>query len=267
MAFASKVGGSDCFRLKTLNGKYTCGRNYSSSLASSSWVSQKIVINISRGEKMKIATVIQTIQNKYMANISIIKAYWPRRKAREEIHSKLRDYCVEIMRTNPGYISQILIDRPSITHLPRFMRMYMCLDSIKQGFLAGYRPIIGVNGCHLKGDHGQQFLVAVERDPNNNYFPIAVVAVEIETRDSWSWFINLLLDNIGHVNREKWDLMQIFQEIIPALKHRLYLRHLYVNCKKACGGVTVLRDLILSIAKAIYVEKWKRRMTQLMHIN
>ncbi|RYR60867.1 hypothetical protein Ahy_A04g017941 [Arachis hypogaea] len=25
MAFASKVGGSDCFRLKTLNGKHTCG--------------------------------------------------------------------------------------------------------------------------------------------------------------------------------------------------------------------------------------------------
>ncbi|RYR33541.1 hypothetical protein Ahy_A10g048152 [Arachis hypogaea] len=34
--FASKVGGSDCFRLKTLNGKHTCGRNYSGRLASSS---------------------------------------------------------------------------------------------------------------------------------------------------------------------------------------------------------------------------------------
>ncbi|RYR40385.1 hypothetical protein Ahy_A09g046139 [Arachis hypogaea] len=50
MAFASKVGGSDCFRLKTLNGKHTCGQDYSGRLASSSWVSQKI------GEEMKIAT-------------------------------------------------------------------------------------------------------------------------------------------------------------------------------------------------------------------
>ncbi|RYR40144.1 hypothetical protein Ahy_A09g045827 [Arachis hypogaea] len=56
---------------------------------------------------MKIATVIQTIQDKYMANISVTKAYWARRKAREEIHGrailqygKLRDYCAEIMRTN-----------------------------------------------------------------------------------------------------------------------------------------------------------------------
>ncbi|RYR78720.1 hypothetical protein Ahy_A01g003574 isoform D [Arachis hypogaea] len=188
MAFASKVGGSDCFRLKILNGKHTCGRDYSGRLASSSWVSQKIITNISRGE-MKIATVIQTIQDKYMANISVTKAYWARRKARKEVHDrdilqygKLRDYCTEIMRTNPGSTTQILVDRPSITHQPRFMRMYMCLNSVKQGFLAGCRPIIGVDGCHLKGDHGQQLLVAVGRDPNDNYFPIAVAAVEAETR-------------------------------------------------------------------------------------
>ncbi|RYR01416.1 hypothetical protein Ahy_B06g080278 [Arachis hypogaea] len=88
MAFASKVGGSDCFRLKTLNGKDTCRRDYSDRLASSSWVSQKIVTNISKGEEMKIATVIQSIQDKYMANISVTKTYWARRKTREEVHGR-----------------------------------------------------------------------------------------------------------------------------------------------------------------------------------
>ncbi|XP_072060158.1 uncharacterized protein [Arachis hypogaea] len=234
---------------KTLNGKHTCGQNYSGMLTSSSWVSQKIVINISRREEMKIATVIQTIQDKSMANISVTKAYWARRKARKEVHGraimqygKLRDYCTEIMRTNPEFTTQILVDMPSITHQPKFMRMYMCLDS---------------------GDHGQQLLVAVGRDPNDNYFLIAVAAVEAETRDSWGWFINLLLNDIGHVSRRKWvfmfdqqkGLMQVFQEMIPALEHRLCLRHLYANCKKVYGGGTVLRDLILSIVKATYVKE------------
>ncbi|RYR65053.1 uncharacterized protein LOC107633832 [Arachis ipaensis] len=86
ICFASKVGDSDCFRIKTLNGKHTYGRNYSGRLASSSWISKKIANNISRGEEMKLATVIQTIQDKYMANISVGKAYWVRRKAREEVH-------------------------------------------------------------------------------------------------------------------------------------------------------------------------------------
>ncbi|XP_025616463.1 uncharacterized protein [Arachis hypogaea] len=217
-----------------------------------------------------------------MANISVTKAYWARRKAREEVHGRailqygmLRDYCAEIIRTNLRSTTQILVDRPSITHQPRFMRMYMCLNPVKQGFLAGCRPIIAVDGCHLKGDHGQQLLVAVGRDPNDNYFSIAVAAVEAETRDSWGWFINLLLDDIGDVSKRKWvfmsdqqkGLMQVIQEMMPALEHRLCLRHLYANCKKAYGGGTVLRDLILSIAKATYVEEWERRMTQLMNIN
>ncbi|RYR39463.1 hypothetical protein Ahy_A09g045015 [Arachis hypogaea] len=61
VCFASKVRGFDCFKIKTLNGKHTCGRNYSGRLASSSWISKKIANNISRGEEMKLATVIQTI--------------------------------------------------------------------------------------------------------------------------------------------------------------------------------------------------------------
>ncbi|CAB4309835.1 unnamed protein product [Prunus armeniaca] len=35
---------------------------------------------------------------------------------------------------------------------PLFERLYVCLDACKKDFLAGCRPIIGVDGCHLK-DH------------------------------------------------------------------------------------------------------------------
>ncbi|KAI5327895.1 hypothetical protein L3X38_027291 [Prunus dulcis] len=35
---------------------------------------------------------------------------------------------------------------------PLFQRIYVCLDACKKGFLAGYKPIIGVDGCNLK-DH------------------------------------------------------------------------------------------------------------------
>ncbi|RYR52774.1 hypothetical protein Ahy_A06g027650 [Arachis hypogaea] len=72
--FASKVGGSDYFRIKTLHEKHTCGRNYNGRLASSNWISNKIANNISQEEEMKLAIVIQTIQNKYMANISVDNA-------------------------------------------------------------------------------------------------------------------------------------------------------------------------------------------------
>ena len=36
-------------------------------------------------------------------------------------------------------------------------------------------------------------MVVVVNDPNEEYFPLAVAVVESETKDSWTWFINLLL--------------------------------------------------------------------------
>ncbi|KAL4327849.1 hypothetical protein AHAS_Ahas13G0141200 [Arachis hypogaea] len=146
-----------------------------------------------------------------MANISVWKAYWARRKAREVVHGKavqqygrIRDYCAKVFRANPGSTLKLKLDRPCPTIQPRFVRMYMYLDAVKKGFLAACRPIIGFDGCHLKSDHGQQLLVAVGRDPNDNYFPLAVTAVEAETKDSWAWFLELLLQDIGDFTNKKW---------------------------------------------------------------
>ena len=40
-------------------------------------------------------------------------------------------------------------------------------------------------------------MVAIARDLNEEYFPLAVAVVEAETKDSCIWFINLLLTDIG----------------------------------------------------------------------
>lgn len=61
------------------------------------------------------------------------------------------------------------------------------------------RPIISVNRCHLKGQFRGQFLYAIGNDRNDDMFPIAYAVVEAETRDSWTWFMRLLLDDIGSV--------------------------------------------------------------------
>ncbi|KAL4330834.1 hypothetical protein AHAS_Ahas13G0439700 [Arachis hypogaea] len=79
--------------------------------------------------------------------------------------------------------------------------MYTYLDLVKQGLLTVCRLIIVVDGCHLKGDHGQQLLIVVGRDPNNNYCPIAVAIMEAETKDSWEWFLDSLMDNISKSKR------------------------------------------------------------------
>ena len=40
-------------------------------------------------------------------------------------------------------------------------------------------------------------MCVVGRVPNDEYFPFANAVVEAETKDSWTWFLNLLFANIG----------------------------------------------------------------------
>ena len=83
------------------------------------------------------------------------------------------------------------------TGLPYFERIYICLEGCKKGFLAGCRPIIGLDACYLKTKTSGQLMCAMGRDPNDEYFPFAYAVVEAETKDTWTQFLNLLLADIG----------------------------------------------------------------------
>ena len=85
-----------------------------------------------------------------------------------------------------------------------FERIYVCLDACKRGFLAGCRPLIGIDGRHLKGTIERQLPVVVGKDENDNIISIAYFIVEIENKSSWTWFLQYQLDDIGHVDENGW---------------------------------------------------------------
>ena len=82
-----------------------------------------------------------------------------------------------------------------------FERLYICLEGCKKGFLAGCRPLIDLDVCHLKNKLGGQLITAVRRNPNEKYFSLAYAMVKAKTKDSWTLFINLLLADIGQNRR------------------------------------------------------------------
>ena len=65
-----------------------------------------------------------------------------------------------------------------------FEKLYICLEGCKKGFLAGCKPIIGLDACHLKTKSGGQLITIVTRDPNEECSLLAYAVVEVETRDS-----------------------------------------------------------------------------------
>ncbi|KAK2456219.1 hypothetical protein QL285_003603 [Trifolium repens] len=107
------------------------------------------------------------------------------------------------------------------------------------------------------------------RDANDQYFPLAFGVVENECKDSWRWFLTLLLEDIGSEKRwvfisdQQKGLMQVYEEMFDRVEHRLCLRHLYANFKKKFGGGTLIRDLMMGAAKAIYIQAWQVKMNEL----
>ena len=73
------------FYTKHFAWKALMGRTFKGYFASSNWVADNLSNKMRLGEKMKIANVIQSLKENYMADISVTKAYWARRKALEKL--------------------------------------------------------------------------------------------------------------------------------------------------------------------------------------
>ncbi|PNX68400.1 hypothetical protein L195_g056148, partial [Trifolium pratense] len=183
----------------------------------SKWLGKRLIPTIKENPNIKCTDICIKAHQKWHSGINRMKAYRAKRVAIDIVDGsfkeqflRLHDYCNEVIKSNPlstvklkvqntsvvegqDIIVEDYVDRPM---LPSFQRLYMCLDGCKKSFLK-CRPIIGLDGCFLKGYYGGQILAAVGRDPNDQMLPIALAVVEAETKDSWAWFLDLLVNDLG----------------------------------------------------------------------
>ncbi|XP_059654751.1 uncharacterized protein LOC132301519 [Cornus florida] len=172
-------------------------------------------------------------------DVSKHKVYRAKRNALEMIegneanqYAKMRDYCSLILRTNPGSVVKITTEPTPIENVRRFQRVFICYSAMKMGFKEGCRPLIGVDGCFLKGPYGGHLLSAVSTDGNNLMFLVAYAVVEVETRDSWEWFMGELMDAVGPYYVSMFvvlfviqGLVDTFENILQGSNHRKSLKN------------------------------------------
>ncbi|XP_019196245.1 PREDICTED: uncharacterized protein LOC109190237 [Ipomoea nil] len=165
----------------------------------------------------------------------------------------------------------------SVNGKPRFLRLYVCFAACKEGFLRGCRPIFGLDGCHLKGSQKRgQLLSAIGLDGDNCMFPIAFAVVEGELKESWTWFLKLLDNdlNIGS-NPHAWTiisdkqkgLLPAVEELFTGLEQRFCVRHMHANFLKDGFTGNVLKLKLWAVCKATTEADFKRYMEELKEEN
>ncbi|KAK1591219.1 hypothetical protein Q3G72_004098 [Acer saccharum] len=150
------------------------------------------------------AGLSQQLRTNTNVDASIWQYYRARKAARQMIqgsvkeqYSKLWEYGAEIRRMKPGSTVMIKCTEGHGDGNPRFERLYMCLAALKKGWKEGCRPILGLDGYFIKGFHTGQLLTAIGVDPNNQMYPVAYALVESECKDTLSWFLKHLTDDLG----------------------------------------------------------------------
>ncbi|KAL6276868.1 hypothetical protein ACE6H2_020469 [Prunus campanulata] len=131
---------------------------------------------------------------------------------------------------------------------------------VGKGFLERCRPMIGMDGCHLKGPYTGKILTTIRVNGNNGMSPIAYVVVEAQNKSSWMWFLELLVSYLKIENEAAWvfisdkqkGTLPAIETVVPTADHRMCVRHLYSNFKGQHSGL-LLKNILWVEARAATV--------------
>nr|KAJ0199092.1 hypothetical protein LSAT_V11C600337370 [Lactuca sativa] len=150
------------------------------------WIASHLVKEIVFNSSIKLKELRELIRTKFNITLSISKRNRAKHKAMVMIEGK-----AEIQRSNPCSIVQVGVNLNS-DGKHYFHRFYVCFHALKTRWIAGCRRVIRLDGCFLKGRVKGQLLTVIGRDANNQVYPICWAVVDIENKQNWKRFFELL---------------------------------------------------------------------------
>ncbi|KAK5825544.1 hypothetical protein PVK06_020388 [Gossypium arboreum] len=194
-------------------------------------IAQHFEATIKDHPKMKLREIQRRCASEMHVNVTIDCFYRAKKIVNEKMAGNqkeefglLWDYAHELWSKMPGSTIKMAVQK----------RYYVCFDTLKRGWKAGCRPLIGLDGCFIKGQFKSEFLTAVGRDTNNQMFPVAWAVVEVECTNSWGWFLSLLPTDLGLEDGYGYTIISDKQkiaisDILPRVEHRNCVRHVFAN--------------------------------------
>ena len=259
--------------------KHQCGIVLENKHVNAQWLAKHFLDQFRMHPNMDYSAFHQMTQNSKFSSVSNHQFYRARHTARiilegsvKDQYEILEDYCKQLLETNPGSTAKIqtlLVDGKRV-----FEKVYICLKACKDGFIRGCRRLIGLDGCHLKGYSKGILLAAIGIDGANSIFPIAYAVVGKETTESWTWFLELLKEDLHPTDpciytmmsdRQK-GLQNAVDKIFIGSDVRFCVRHMHGNFKKDFPGL-LLKQMLWAAARATTPAVFERKMKELKDVN
>ncbi|KAI3733169.1 hypothetical protein L1987_64387 [Smallanthus sonchifolius] len=235
------------------NKEHTCLQTRNPKSCTSSFIAEQLVEQVTENPKIPMTVVQDQFTRKFEVGVSRMQAYRARAKAKKVVegdytkqYAMLRDYALELKDKNPGTTVKFEVyPQPNPSENTRkFKRIYVCLGPLKEGFKALGRDLLGLDGAFMKGPYPGQILTAVGVDCNNGIYPVCYAIVESENLSSWTWFLELLGDDLDLCKQSKFTfisdrqkgLIPAIAKVFPSVDQRYYLRHIHENMKGSFRG-------------------------------
>ena len=206
------------WQLVSFTDQHNCHRTITNRQAKTDWLARKFVYILRHTPELKTKGLIAIGIEKWGVKLSMNQAYRAKKRAIEMIHGAgreqfkhLRSYAEELLKSNPN--STVKIQCDNSVGGPVFERIYVCLEACKAAFVTTCRPLIGLDACFLKGEFGGQLIGVVGKDGNNKMIPIAYAVMEAETKNSWQWFLNLLIDDLQSIQPKGYGFISDQQKV------------------------------------------------------
>nr|GEV28071.1 calcium/proton exchanger [Tanacetum cinerariifolium] len=175
--YASLMTKEKSFQIKSLNSDHKCSRNYNlGALVNYRWIAAQCAREIIKDLFLPLRTINEDIRKKYMTDVSLGQckrakqtALYDHKGGLIDHYEKLWEYRQALIESNPRTTCRLDVGETSAGNT-YFKRMYICFKGVRDGWLAGYRKMIGLDGFR------------------------------VEKAENWSWFLSLLHDDLNQNN-------------------------------------------------------------------